>query len=119
MASTAAGMFRMMDKFRTGRILQLKTCTTHNFADFTKYLTTKKLIYFGEVHSEPPIIDLQLEVVSTLVDHVRSKNGARLNVFLEHFSIEQQKLLDSFMDDELTEQDFVVRYDETGNFYVL
>ena len=78
-------------------------------------ICSKRLIYFGEHHEQPEVVQVQLTLLETLVNHV-SRNGASsspgcVRVFLEHFSLEQQSILDKFISNkEMELQDIKWRY---------
>ena len=55
-------------------------------------ILTKKMVFFGEVHSIEKIIELQKVIQANMI----SQAGTKLNVIMEHFSFEMQHLLDGF-----------------------
>jgi len=82
-------------------------------------ICSKRLIYFGEHHEQPEVVQVQLTLLETLVNHV-SRNGASsspgcVRVFLEHFSLEQQSILDKFITNkEMELSELQKEYNETG-----
>ena len=82
-------------------------------------ICSKRLVYFGEHHEQPEVVQLQLTLLETLVNHV-SRNGASsspgcVRVFLEHFSLEQQPILDKFITNkEMNLSELQKEYNETG-----
>ena len=82
-------------------------------------ICSKRLIYFGEHHEQPEVVQLQLTLLETLVNHV-SRNGTSsspgcVRVFLEHFSLEQQSILDRFITNkEMELSELQKEYNETG-----
>ena len=64
-------------------------------------ICSKRLVYFGEHHEQPEVVQIQLKLLETLVNHINSLDTkACVRVFLEHFSLEQQSLLDKFMQEK-------------------
>ena len=54
-------------------------------------ICSKRLVYFGEHHEQPEVVQIQLKLLETLVNHIDSlETKACVRVFLEHFSLEQQ-----------------------------
>jgi len=111
----------------------LGTKTSVNFV--ANFLKSKRLIYFGEIHSVPSIIKFQETVLDFMVRQVREENHGRegeekaadendipltkVIVVMEHFAgAQHQSLLDQFMsrDDEsrMTLQTFIDSYHEGG-----
>ena len=84
-------------------------------------ICSKRLIYFGEHHEQPEVVQLQLTLLETLVNHV-SRNGTSsspgcVRVFLEHFSLEQQSILDRFITNkEMELSELQKEYNETGKW---
>ena len=75
----------------------------------------RKLIYFGEIHSVPRIVELQEAVLESLTNSARVQS-AKVHVFMEHFSLEDQKLIDGYVNNCIkTEQELVQKYDETSS----
>ena len=82
-------------------------------------ICSKRLVYFGEHHEQPEVVQLQLTLLRTLVDHVSRNTSATsqacASVFLEHFSLEQQSILDKFIQDkEMDLYELQKQYNETG-----
>lgn len=75
--------------------------------EFHRQLSKKKLIWFGEFHSEPRIVAFLDETVRSLLGSMERRCRRRktttpppkLHVVMEHFSIEMQGLLDRFQSD--------------------
>ena len=67
----------------------------------------KKIVYFGEIHSVPKIVNLQLAVLEAMTDAAKTQS-AKVHIFLEHFSIDDQTLLDSFIKNNIqSEKEFI------------
>ena len=82
-------------------------------------ICSKRLVYFGEHHEQPEVVQLQFTILETLLNHVsnsQTEHPACVRVFLEHFSLEQQTLLDKFVHDkEMEMSELQKEYKETGN----
>ena len=65
-----------------------------NFGQFLQYTAfleeaaSKKMVFFGEIHSVEKVVTLQAEIQKAMM----SKSN-KLNVIMEHFSFEMQPLL--------------------------
>ena len=74
----------------------------------------KKIVYFGEIHSVPKIVNLQLAVLEAMTDAAKTQS-AKVHIFLEHFSIDDQTLLDSFVKNNIqSEEEFIQKYEDTS-----
>jgi len=80
-------------------------------------ICSKRLVYFGEHHEQPEVVQIQLKLLETLVNHINSlETKACVRVFLEHFSLEQQSLLDKFMQEKDMEiAELQKQYKESGD----
>jgi len=79
--------------------------------DQTKSVVGKnKLILLAEMHANPPVVALQKELQAELLKNEK----VNLHVFLEHFSFEQQHLLDGYQKGELTLEELNAKYKEIG-----
>jgi len=109
----------------------LGTKTSVNFV--ANSLRSKRLIYFGEIHSVPSIVNFQESVLDFLVREVRNENGAvdrtkedeggrisKVVVVMEHFAgTGHQSLLDKFMSEDneqssMSLESFIDSYQEGG-----
>jgi len=61
-----------------------------NLQSVLEEVATKKLVFFGETHSEKSIIALQTEIQQAMI---KSLSAQKLHVIMEHFSFEMQDLL--------------------------
>lgn len=84
-----------------------------NFGKISKHpskeIARHKLVFLGEIHSMPPIISFQREILAEM-----SKQSDKLHVILEHFSFDLQELLDRYMDDEIDFEQLVDKYHSVG-----
>ena len=105
----------MISKIRslmtTFNIIQPKTGQKITFCQLSKDLTeNRKLVYFGEIHSQPAIINLQNAVFQSMVEHA-NKKGSKIHLFLEHFSIQDQTLIDEYLNNSsISEEDLERKY---------
>lgn len=94
-------------------IVQPRSGQKTSFCQLMRDLTeNRKLVYFAEIHSQPAIINLQLAVLQSLTDHVHSRQS-KVHVFLEHFSINDQSLIDEYINNpSISEEDLDKKYHE-------
>ena len=94
-------------------IIQPRLGQKTSFCEVLRDLTdNRKLVYFGEIHSQPAIINMQLAVLQSLKEHVQKKQ-AKVHVFLEHFSINDQSLIDEYINNPaISEEDLERKYHE-------
>jgi len=79
-------------------------------------LADKRLIYFGESHEQPEVVDLELKVLKILVEVAKSNGkGSVVNVFMEHFNFEQQDYLNQYMQGSINEEQLFKLYKESGS----
>ena len=79
-------------------------------------ICSKRLVYFGEHHEQPEVLQVELALLQALVNHVSNVETASVRVFLEHFSLEQQNLLDKFMQNKRMEiSELQQEYDDSGD----
>ena len=105
-----------LERLRNATILRAETglkLSSPPLCQLAREVATKKVVYIGEVHSKVKIVDLELAVLSALTDQVR-QNSAFLDVFVEHFCLEQQKLIDLYIKGDISEEDLFDLYKETG-----
>lgn len=75
----------------------------------------RRIVYFGEIHSVPQIVQMQRAILEAMTDAAKAQS-AKVHVFLEHFSIDDQKLLDSYMKNDITcEKDFLQQYENSSS----
>ena len=77
-------------------------------ASIVKEAAAARCVVFGELHSTPPIVALQLEIMEQM-----AKAGV-VHVVLEHFSFTMQPLLDEYMRGSLSFRGLVDSYNADG-----
>ena len=78
-------------------------------------LNNRRLVYFGEIHSVPQIVELQKAVLESMTQSAIAQSS-KVHVFMEHFSIDDQQLLDKYMSDTIkTEQELCEKYEEQSS----
>jgi len=76
----------------------------------------KRLIFFGEIHGQAQVLDLEVLILKILVEQAKNTDPPyRINVFLEHFNLEHQPLIDSYLSDNIKEKELFEKYKETGD----
>lgn len=89
----------------------------HVYPQASHEISKHRLVFFGEIHSMPPIIAFQRQVQATMVEQTKNSNAdddAQVHVVMEHFSFELQELLDDYCDGKLTFEELMSKYLETG-----
>ena len=77
---------------------------------FNKY----KLVFFGEKHSIPEIIEFQNLVQMAMSESLINYDSATLHVVMEHFSFEMQGILDKYQSNNLSFEELLEEYDKIG-----
>ena len=110
MISRVRNMMNSLNVIQTSTGKKINIC--HMARDIVE---NRKLIYFGEIHSVPNIVELQEAVLESLTKSAIAQSS-RVHVFMEHFSLDDQKLIDGYVNNNIkTEQEFVQKYDETSS----
>ena len=71
-------------------------------------LSTPRVVFFGEIHAQPAVVAFQRRTALAMLGE------GTLHVILEHFSFEQQHLLDAYAAGELTISRLLEEYDAIG-----
>ena len=106
---------QLADSLRTSAVSPQAPATSkpsnfgHIYASPTQEIAQNKLVFFGEIHSMPPIIAFQRQVQAEMVAQSQT-----LHVVMEHFSFELQDLLDDYCEGKLTFEELVEQYHEMG-----
>jgi hypothetical protein len=80
------------------------------FENPSEEIARHRLVFLGEIHSMPPIVEFQRQVQQEM--HKRASN---LHVFLEHFSFELQPLLNEFCEGRIDFENLNKKYHELGH----
>lgn len=85
------------------------------YSQSSQEVAKNRLVFFGEVHSMPPIVAFQRQVQAAMVEQVNhSTIDAKLHVVMEHFSLDLQGILDEYCDGNLGFDELVERYHDIG-----
>ncbi|KAJ3084510.1 hypothetical protein HK102_000629 [Quaeritorhiza haematococci] len=77
------------------------------------FLSTSRVVIFGEQHNQPNILRAQLGLLIALAN-LRA-GGSTLTLVLEMFSLEQQHVLDAYMSGSINLQQLQQMYAQTGS----
>lgn len=88
--------------FKIGQIVELKTGSVLSFDQFIDQISSKELIFIGEVHNNPDHHLIQVQILQSLVPCC-----GPLTMAMEFFQEPQQPLLDRYLQGELTESEFL------------
>lgn len=99
--------------FKIGQILELKTGTVLSFDQFIDQISSKQLIFIGEVHDNPEHHLIQVQILQALVACC-----GPLNIAGEFFERTQQSTLNRYLKGKLNEEEFLkeVRWNERWGF---
>ena len=77
-------------------LIQTSSGKRINFQQLSQDIVeNRRLVYFGEIHSVPKIVELQKAVLESMTLAAIAQSS-KVHVFMEHFSIDDQKLLDNY-----------------------
>lgn len=104
----------------------VKAATTNNNINFgTLYhgltaaeeIARHKIVFFGEIHSRPPIVAFQRMVQEAMANdqhQPQQQQQGVLHVVFEHFSLDMQHLLDDYQAGKLSFDELVHHYQDIG-----
>ena len=88
--------------FRVGQIVDLRSGNVLSFEQLIDQITSKDLIFVGEVHDNPEHHLIQVQVLQALLGCC-----APVSVAMEFFQQPEQEFLDRYLRGELTESEFL------------
>ncbi len=99
--------------FKIGQILEPKTGTVLSFDQLIDQISSKDLIFIGEVHNNPEHHLIQVQILQALVACC-----GPLSIAMEFFEKPQQSTLDRYFKGKLNEEEFLkeVRWKERWGF---
>eukprot|EP00092_Neocalanus_flemingeri_P001211 GFUD01001290.1.p1 GENE.GFUD01001290.1~~GFUD01001290.1.p1 ORF type:complete len:595 (+),score=168.40 GFUD01001290.1:46-1830(+) len=118
MVSKLSQVFKMAEFMNnSSKIIKPETGVNITLCQLARDLVeNKRLIYFGEVHGHSQVVGLEILILKILVEQAKSKDPPHtVNVFLEHFSLEHQPLIDSYLSDDIKEKELFDKYKEFGD----
>lgn len=98
--------------FKIGEILDLKTGTALAFDDLIDQISSKDLIFIGEVHDNPEHHLIQLQILQALVACC-----GPISIAMEFFEKPQQPILDRYNRSEMDEKEFLKEVDWGSDYY--
>ena len=98
--------------FKIGQILDLKTGTALAFDDLIDQISSKDLIFIGEVHDNPEHHLIQLQILQALVACC-----GPISIAMEFFEKPQQPILDRYNRSEMDEKEFLKEVDWGSDYY--
>lgn len=115
------GIYTGLEKFVGGKAETYGQ--EYSLASCVSRLASCKLIFLGEIHSVPEIIDFQTSVVKSLTPNTvvttnHEKQEVRqkqLHIVMEHFSFDMQSLLNDFIRQKLSFSEFKEKYRQIGS----
>jgi uncharacterized iron-regulated protein len=100
------------DHFKIGQILELKTGTVLSFDQLIDQISSKDLIFIGEVHDNPEHHLIQVQILQALVACC-----GPVSIAMEFFEKPQQPTLDHYYRGELNEKEFLREVDWGSDYH--
>ncbi|TRY72743.1 hypothetical protein TCAL_00189 [Tigriopus californicus] len=91
------------------RVLCAKSGHRLGWSDLDKRLSAKRLVYIGEHHAQPEVVELELAIVDSMLRSLGGQNGS-LYVVMEHFPMDRQDLLSKYLSGSLELNEFHESY---------
>ncbi len=98
--------------FKIGQILELKTGTVLSFDQLIDQISSKDLIFIGEVHDNPEHHLIQVQILQALVACC-----GPVSIAMEFFEKPQQSTLDRYHRGELDESEFLREVDWGSDYH--
>jgi len=117
MVSKLTQVFKLAEFLNSSKLIKPETGTSITTCQLARdLLENRKLVYFGEIHGQPQVVNMEVLILKILVEDAKNKNPPhKVNVFLEHFNLEQQSLINSYMHNNIGEEELFQKYKETGD----
>lgn len=93
------------------RIISTKTGKDRSVRSMAKDLAKADVVFFGEKHDDPTIHSLQRQLLPVL-----HKYQKRLIVSFEMFERDVQSVINAYLKDEMTEEEFLIQSRAWGNY---
>jgi uncharacterized iron-regulated protein len=106
-ATNRGGIYTGLNRYAGSK--QENYSLEYSTRQFLELVARNRLVFFGEIHSMPRIVDTQLEVLRAM----KALPGT-IHVIMEHFSFDMQHLLDDFQSKMLTFDELYERYRDIG-----
>ena len=100
------------EHFRIGQILDLKTGTLLSFDQLIDQISSKDLIFIGEVHDNPEHHLIQVQILQALVECC-----GPITIAMEFFERPQQSSLDRYHRGDLDESEFLKELDKGADYH--
>jgi len=98
--------------FKIGQILDLKTGTLLSFDQLIDQISSKDLIFIGEVHDNPEHHLIQVQILQALVECC-----GPITIAMEFFERPQQSSLDRYHRGDLDESEFLKEVDKGADYH--
>ena len=117
MVSKLTQVFKLAEFLNSSKLIKPETGASITTCQLARdLLENRKLIFFGEIHGQPQVVNMEVLLLKILVEDAKNKNPPhKVNVFLEHFNLEQQSLINSYLHDNIDEEELFKKYKETGD----
>jgi len=117
MVSKLSQIFKLAEFLNNSKLVRPENGMKISMCQLARDLVeNKRLIYFGEIHGHPQVVDLEVLVLKILVEDAKNRNPQhKVNVFLEHFNLEHQGLINSYLQNDIDEKELLAKYSEIGD----
>lgn len=92
--------------------------STYSLRDFFEEINSKKVVFFGEMHSIEAIVQMETALAMAMLARYQVPEGEEphqvLHIVMEHFSFEMQSLLDDYQNGFLTLEQLNEEYARIG-----
>lgn len=106
---SSPGLYASFDQFPKDPSSNFGKIFPDDPSSFLSEIASNRLVFVGEIHSQPPIVTLQRSLQEAM-----SADASLLHVVLEHFSFEMQPLLTAYQSGEMDFDRLTSRYREVG-----
>ena len=117
MVSKLSHVFKMAEFLNSSKLIRPETGANITICQLARdLLENKRLIYFGEIHGQSQVVNMEVLILKILVEDAKNKKPpGKVTVFLEHFNLEQQSIINSYLEDIINEEELLRKYKETGD----
>lgn len=92
------------------RVLCAKSGQRLAWSELDRQLSNKRLIFIGEHHAQPEVVEMELAIVDSMLKSIGGQNGS-IFLVMEHFPIDRQDLLTKYLSGSLKLNEFHESYE--------
>ena len=106
-ATSRGGIYAGLDRFAGAK--QETFGQEYETEGWLDQISEYRLVFFGEVHSIPQVVDFQQDVMKRM-----ASNSSKLHVVMEHFSFDMQSMLEDYQNERISFEELIKKYQEVG-----